>query len=67
MDCESMTIAEIKDFARENRLRGYTRHRGRDELIIFLRNNYQPAPQPAPRPRPPAPAPTPRPAPRPRP
>ena len=48
-----MTIGEMKDFASENGLRGYSKLR-RDELITFLRNNYQPAPQPASRP----PAPT---------
>ena len=47
-----MTIAEMKNFARENRLRGYTRHRRKDDLITFLRNNYQPAPTPASRSRP---------------
>ena len=40
-----MAIAKMRNFARENRLRGYTRHRRRDDLINFLRNNYQPAPQ----------------------
>ena len=33
------------NFVRENGLRGYTRHRRRDDLINFLRNNCQPAPQ----------------------
>ena len=36
-----MTIAEMRNFARENGLRGYSRHRRRDDLINFLRNNYQ--------------------------
>ena len=40
----------MRDFARENRLRGYTRHRRKDDLITFLRNNYQPAPTPTLRP-----------------
>ena len=40
-----MTVAEIRNFARENSLRRYTRHRKRDDPITFLRNNYQPDPQ----------------------
>ena len=50
MDYGSMTIAEMRNFMRENRLRGYTRHRRRDDLIIFLRNSYQPTSTPTPRP-----------------
>ena len=40
-----MTIAEMRDFVRKNRLRGYTRHKRWDDPINFLRNNYQPTPQ----------------------
>ena len=42
-----MTIAEVRNFARANRLKGHTRHRRRDDLITFLRDNYQPAPNAA--------------------
>ena len=50
MDYESMTMAEMKNFARENGLRGYSRLR-RNELITLLQNNYQPTPILLPRPQ----------------
>ena len=50
-----MNVVKMRNFVRENRLRGYTRHRRRDDLITFLRNNYQPASTPTPRPQPPSP------------
>ena len=46
-----MTAAKMKNFARENRLRSYTRHRRRDELITYLRNNFRPVPASPPSPQ----------------
>ena len=40
MDYESMTIARMKDFARENGLRGYSTLRKAD-LITFPQNNFR--------------------------
>ena len=46
-----MTVAEMRNFERENGLRGYMRHMRRTDLINFFRNSHQPAP--ASRPPPP--------------
>ena len=48
MDYESITIAEMRKFTGENRLRGYSSHRMIADLINFIENNYQPAPRPHP-------------------
>ena len=42
IDYDSMIVAEMRNFSRENGLRGYTKHRSRGDLINFLQNNYQP-------------------------
>ena len=47
MAYESMIVVEMKDFMRENRLRGYSKHRTRAELITFLENKFRPTPTPA--------------------
>ena len=47
MAYESMVVVEMKDFMRENRLRGYSKHRTRAELITFLQNKFRPTPTPA--------------------
>ena len=46
-----MTMAEMRNFTRENGLRGSTRYRRRDDLVNFLQHNYQPAPTPTFQPR----------------
>ena len=57
----SMTVAELREFTTEHRLRSCSRHRMKDVLIVFLQENYQPTPaQPPPTLEPVRPTPAPR-------